>query len=141
MMNGSLDPQTTMAMAKPSGDYYVGANQTFVEVPYSPHGVIFSSLSTVAEEEYMSGSPDYLTHTCGFMMMEGFIIDPSQPIDTSCLQALAPLDFGPDNYMEMALSMYLFDTSDMFDGQAGDTAFATPLPRPIQPIRPLSPRR
>lgn len=137
MMNGSLDPQTTMAMAIPSGEYYTGANQTFVEIPYAPHGVIASSLTNAAEMDYLSGSGDYLMKTCGFMMMEGFVIDPSQPIDTTCLQDLSPLDFGIENYMNMALAMYLMNTNDMYDGIAGDTAFAAPLPPMVQPVAPL----
>jgi len=135
MMNGSLDPQTTMAMALPTGEFYTGAHQTFVEFPYAPHGVLASSLTADGEMELMMGSVDYLLSTCGFLMFEAFVTDPKIPLDMGCISELAPLDYGTSSYLSMGLAMYLLGTDDMYDGQAGSSVFPVPIPRMVQPLR------
>lgn len=136
MLNGTLDPQTTMAMAKPAGDYYKGANQTFVEVPEAPHGTLFTSFTPTTLYEYFSGSQDYFTTTCGYQMFEGFVFDPTQPIDKTCLGNLAPLDFTSTSDMNRAISSYLMGTEDMYEGEASPMSL---LQAPIRPANPLMP--
>ncbi|WP_437586128.1 hypothetical protein [Sorangium sp. So ce1000] len=43
-MNGLLDPQTPIDLAELSADKLTAPHQTFVAVPWSPHGVAFESL-------------------------------------------------------------------------------------------------
>ncbi|MBU1510339.1 alpha/beta hydrolase [Myxococcota bacterium] len=138
MLNGLLDPQTTLAMAVPARDYYTGANQTFVEVPYAPHGIAFVSFTDDAMAAYMQGSYEYLTMTCGFTMMEAFITDPTAAVDSSCLSALYPLEFSADSELNMALSSAYFGTSDMYEGSVQKSA-AAPFTPPLNPVR-TSPR-
>jgi len=138
MLNGTLDPQTTLAMAVPARDYYTGAHQTFVEVPYSPHGVAFVSYTDAAMAAYLQGSYDYLTLTCGFTMMEQFIADPAGAVDSSCLAQLYPLEFSSDSEINMALSSAYFGTTDMYEGSVQKSSSPAFVP-PINPLR-TSPR-
>lgn len=99
-MNGTLDPQTPIASAKALADRLTGPHQTFVTVPFCPHGVAFeSAVKTV------------IAPTCGLQMMTGFVADPTQPIDTTCLADLVPVTFAE----KPAVIQALFGTSDMWE--------------------------
>jgi pimeloyl-ACP methyl ester carboxylesterase len=79
--------QGTMDGVTPFGDLvkprYVGANQYFVEIPNASHVVVASS--PIADPGVAG---------CGLQVVLGFLANPSQPPDTSCIAALAPLDYG-----------------------------------------------
>src|SRR5207244_3130757 len=70
-----------------------GPHQSFVEFPGSPHGVIFNTP--------VNGGQDL---NCGVQVMLGFLRDPTAPLDTRCLAALAPVAFScPDWYPQQLL--------------------------------------
>lgn len=98
--NGTLDPQTPIGTAKVVADHLKAPGQTFVEVPYSPHGVAFESVVKTP------GAPP-----CGFQMMAGFIEDPKAPINTACLADLAPVGWNEDP----AIVTEFFGASDMWE--------------------------
>lgn len=135
MLNGSLDPQTTMAMAQPSGDFYQGPNQTFVEVPFSPHGTIYASFTAESLDSYMSGSEDYLTRVCGFRIMESFIRDPEAAPDTSCLADLVPVEFSADSMLNQGMSWSVFGTDDMYEGELVKAGLRHEMPPRLNPAR------
>ncbi|WP_437635376.1 alpha/beta fold hydrolase [Sorangium sp. So ce854] len=81
-MNGTLDPQTPIGKARAAADRLTAPHQTFVEVPFSPHGVAFESPVKTPGQA-----------TCGAQMMKGFIADPTAAPDTSCLGDLVPVQF------------------------------------------------
>jgi pimeloyl-ACP methyl ester carboxylesterase len=120
MLNGTLDPQTTLAMAQPSGDHYQGANQSFLAMELSPHGVIFSSQTWESIEGTLMGDLQgtiaAYTRPCGFQVMEGFVTDPTAPLDTSCLSDLYPLEFGTESTLNRLISLYLLGTEDLYEG-------------------------
>jgi len=82
LLNGTLDPQTPLSVAQPAGDYYRGAHQRFISIPYSPHNTLTQSLV------------DELGHTCGAALSAQFLADPNAMLDTSCLSAVLPLNFS-----------------------------------------------
>ena len=93
VMQGTLDPST------PHGDvvkrHYSGQNQYYVEVPLGGQGLTWPL-----------GSPmtDLTAPSCGWQVVQSFLADPTVPPDTSCIAAMAPLDFGnpPMEYMAVA---------------------------------------
>ena len=68
--------------ARATADRLTAPHQTFVEVPFSPHGVAFESPVKTPGQV-----------TCGAQMMKGFIADPTAAPDTSCLGDLVPVQF------------------------------------------------
>jgi len=102
-MNGLLDPQTPIGPAKATADKLTAPNQTFVAVPWSPHGVAFESPVKTA-----NAAP------CGTQMMAKFIADPKAPIDTTCLDDLVPVTWDEDP----AVISLLFGTTDMWENMA-----------------------
>jgi len=134
MFNGTLDPQTTLGMAQPTGDYYKGSNQTFVVMPDAPHGVVFTSLTIEGVSEYLTGSAEYLTSTCGYQMMQAFIADPTVAIDMSCMGELSPIDFSNTSEANEVLSYLVFGTDDMYDGTVEAGSYAQMPPRPVNPL-------
>jgi pimeloyl-ACP methyl ester carboxylesterase len=82
MLNGTLDPQTPLAVAQPLGEFYRGKNQHFVSIPYSPHNTLTQSLV------------DQAGNTCGAELASQFLVDPATALDTSCLSAVLPLNFA-----------------------------------------------
>jgi pimeloyl-ACP methyl ester carboxylesterase len=134
MLNGTLDPQTTLAMAQPAGDHYVGAHQTFVAVDYAAHGVLFASHTNASVQAMMQGSYDYMFEICGYRMFEGFVADPTAPIDTTCLADLYPLEFSAQSPMNQYLSSYLLGTEDMYEGGVTRTARPDRPPFALNPV-------
>lgn len=116
MLNGTLDPQTTLAMAEPAGAHYTGAHQTFVAIDAAPHGVLVSSQTYESVQAMFEGSIEYLTRPCGFRIMESFVADPTAAPDTTCLGELYPLEFGTASPLNRYVSAYLFGTEDMYEG-------------------------
>jgi len=81
-MNGTLDPQTPIETAVATANHLTAPHQTFVTVPYSPHGVFVESPVK---------TPGALP--CGLQMMNGFLENPEAEIDQSCLEDLVPVSF------------------------------------------------
>jgi pimeloyl-ACP methyl ester carboxylesterase len=99
-MNGELDPQTPIEKAKAVADNLAAPHQTFVSVPFSPHGAAFESPVKTANKP-----------TCGTQMIMSFMADPTAALDTSCLGDLKPVAFTEDP----AIVQALFGTSDMWE--------------------------
>jgi pimeloyl-ACP methyl ester carboxylesterase len=99
-MNGTLDPQTPIGKARATADHLTAPHQTFVEVPFSPHGVAFESPVKTP------GRP-----TCGAQMIKGFIADPAAAPDASCLGDLVPVQFA----LEPAEAHQFFGTADPWE--------------------------
>ncbi len=109
MGNGTLDPQTPPWLAAPAQTHFAGTHQYYYELPRSPHGVIMNS-------PVNSGG----TH-CFLQMMLGFMDAPTVAPDESCLNDIKPIEFSSSNP-----SLWLFDTSDMWENGSP----APPPPRP-----------
>lgn len=99
MLNGTLDPQTTMEDALPMGMRFTAPAQTFVTIDRAPHAILFSST-------YEPGS---LERTCGSDLMASFLDDPRAPLDTSCRTRTAHHRFDDD-----ALAGMLFGTTTLW---------------------------
>lgn len=80
-LNGELDPQTPYQTAATVAQHLNGPHQTYVQVPYAPHGVI------TASPVHTPGDP-----ACGMQMINGFLADPLASVDTACLTDLVPAD-------------------------------------------------
>jgi pimeloyl-ACP methyl ester carboxylesterase len=100
-LNGALDTQTPLANAERAAVELTARDQTFVAVPGSPHGVLFSS------QVKSPGAP-----TCGIQMLISFVSDPQAAPDTTCLNDLVPVDFSGG---DPVLLQQLFGTSDPWE--------------------------
>jgi len=130
-MNGTLDPQTPLETAIAAADHLTGEHQHFVTVPWSPHGVAYST--PVSTE----GAPP-----CGVQLIYHFVTAPQAEPDTSCLSTLLP-PFTPDP----AVDAQLFGSTDVWDNSPGEQPSAAPSQalagiqgRAFQ-VRPLSVQR
>ncbi len=104
MINGTLDPQTPLEIALPSAEHFNKANQTFIEFPQTPHGVIMSSL--------MNNLEGY----CGEIVIFDFLNNPTKKVDKSCVDNLYQLEFSSDSEVNIYLSNYFYETDDMWEG-------------------------
>jgi len=115
MLNGTLDTATPMAIAVEAREHLNGSAQRFLEIPWGAHGVI--GQSPVADPEKMP---------CGMQILLSHVRDPEAAPDTSCLDALLPVDFagyGDRFGVETALG-----TSDLWENGA-ETASVPSAPR------------
>ena len=103
MLNGGLDPQTTLEEAYPSKEKFNKDNQVFIEFPQTPHAVVFMS---------------YLPNQdlCGENIMMQFIQNPTKKIDKSCLNEILLLDFNPSTPFNKWNSKNFYGTEDMWEG-------------------------
>ncbi len=101
MMNGTLDPQTPLAVAERTGRHFNGDNQTFVVVPFATHSVL--------DQSPIERETDGTILTCGQLLVEQFLADPRASIDTSCTDDVMSPDFT-----NPALSEALFGLTDPF---------------------------
>lgn len=114
MMHGTIDPRTALSSATQVGEHFAGPHQTFVVLPRASHAVVINSPT-------IDGGT-----TCGLELLRGFLMDPRQPIDTSCVERIRPLDFQG----EPSATMTLLGTTDAWgDGDAP----TGPLPPPSAP--------
>lgn len=100
-MSGTLDAAAPISQAELAGVEFNAPHQTFVSVPWSPHGVVFFAPVKTP------GAP-----TCGVQMLASFVKDPKATPDTTCLDDLVPVDFSGG---ESALVEQLFGTSDAWE--------------------------
>jgi pimeloyl-ACP methyl ester carboxylesterase len=102
MLQGALDPSTPLFFAQDVGDHFTAEHQHWTVFPYSPHNVI-------------SGSPmshDYGAEHCGERLFYDFLSDPQGELDTSCVDAVATLDFEG-----LVYAPYIFGTQDYWDNK------------------------
>ena len=120
MMNGDLDPQTPIWVGSEAADHLNGEGQQFVTVPRSAHCVIRQTPPPAG-----GGMP------CGMKMFLGFVADPNQPVDTSCLASIPTETFTglPGN------NAYLLGTTDIWENRAA--ALVPPGPPPKRLARAL----
>ena len=85
MMNGTMDPQTPLESAEIVQQHFDGSHQHFVAMPFAAHTVFAQS---PVKSTY--GYP------CGFQMIEGFLTDPTGPLQDACLDDLRALSFQGD---------------------------------------------
>ncbi|MBN2693892.1 alpha/beta fold hydrolase [bacterium] len=112
MLNGTLDPQTPLEIALPAKDKFNKANQTFLTVPYSAHGVISQSVTI----DSLMGRDV----ACGEKIIFEFIDNPTKEVSTKCFEDLIPVEFGNSEFNQY-LSYYMFGTADMWEGSLGKT--------------------
>lgn len=82
MLNGTLDTATPMAIAVEAREHLNGSAQRFLEIPWGAHGVIGQSPMMDAEKM-----------PCGMQILLSHVRDPEVAPDTSCMDALLPVDF------------------------------------------------
>jgi len=108
-LNGDLDPQTPYTLADAIVPHLRGPGQSYIQVPYSPHGVAINS------QVQTEGSP-----TCGIQLMQQFIADPRHPPTTECLDDVVPVTFTA----VPGEAMFFFGQTDVWENPA---AAARPL--------------
>jgi hypothetical protein len=100
LMNGSLDPQTSLRESWPAGMHFTGPRQAYAVIERAAHGVIVQS-------PYVIGD---LSRTCGLDLMAQFVDDPGGGIDGTCVSRSTPIDFS-----DPATAMIVFGTSSIWD--------------------------
>jgi hypothetical protein len=130
-MNGTLDPQTPIETARAAEDHLRGEHQSFITVPWSPHGVVYSS--PVATP----GAPP-----CGVQLLHGFVTDPQAKPDTTCLSDLLP-PFATDPAVDAQLFGLIDawenpDPSDIAHPSAASTRDLAGINPHAFQVRPLS---
>ena len=115
MMNGTLDAQTPLVYALDAKSHYNGANQHLVVVPGAPHG-------SIGGEAWSQPSAP-----CSVQIVEGFVKDPSAPIDESCFTQADPVSFVTD----AATTQSLFGLGDPW----GDAPVPKPPPPPVKAMK------
>jgi pimeloyl-ACP methyl ester carboxylesterase len=98
MLNGTLDPQTPLAVATPTGEHFSGKNQHFIPIPGAAHPTLTQSPIDA----------DY--HTCGAELIRQFFDEPTAELDESCLDFVLPINFTGDT----DITSVLFGTSTPF---------------------------
>ena len=126
MLNGTLDPQTPIAIARPTGDHFTGTYQQFVEIPYAAHTTLTQS------------PIDANNNTCGAELIRQFLAEPTATLNTSCLDFVLPLDFSGS----LKLTQALFGTDLPFADsvpKSTNSVSAKPLTWLRWPMRQLGP--
>ncbi|MCP4675597.1 MAG: alpha/beta hydrolase [Deltaproteobacteria bacterium] len=119
ILQGGLDSATPLSLAMRVGDHFNGPNQTFAAFPFSAHNVVFGSPTG-----YEFDAPD-----CGASLYLDFLLDPTAPLDLSCIDQAVPPQFEGNVY----LSMLIFGTSDYFESDpkkaiSNDKLVIPPMP-------------
>lgn len=100
MMNGDLDPQTPLAVARELASHFEGEHQWFITVPRAAHAVTVRT--PVAD-------PDDIQ--CGMQLLLSFLADPTTEPDRSCLADIPPERFVGDP----ELNRLVFGTPDLWE--------------------------
>jgi hypothetical protein len=104
MINGVLDPQTTIEDARSFAAHFTGPQQYFVELPRTVHGAAITSATA---------APPADPAPCGAEIMRLFLQSPGTRPDTSCTEDILTGDgfsLGPE------VDEYLWGTSDIWEG-------------------------
>jgi pimeloyl-ACP methyl ester carboxylesterase len=112
LMHGGLD-FIPMADVQAAADQLVGPGFNFVPLPGAPHEAAFQS-------------PVVPMGLCGAQLLGQLLVDPNAALDTSCLMALAPLEFD----VPPQLATPYFGTPDAYEGDPGPTSMAAGSPSP-----------
>lgn len=96
MMNGTLDPATPISIQNGARTAFTGLHQTFVAIPRGSHGVLLNS-------------PIVGDVPCGTSLVVAFLTNPTAPLDTSCVDRVAPLKFD-----HAASTTNFFGTADLW---------------------------
>jgi pimeloyl-ACP methyl ester carboxylesterase len=96
MMNGSLDPATPLELAAEAAEHFAAPNQPFVVLPGAAHSW---------------DAPTSTGAWCSLLMFLDFALDPTVPVDQSCVTDIQPLAFDNDP----ALALGAFGTSDLWE--------------------------
>jgi len=110
LLNGTLDGQTHVDGVRSSVYHFRNERQHFVEVPYAGHSVLYTSAGRRGV-------------TCGMQLIANFFRDPAAAVDTSCVDAIGPLDFHGSS----AMAMELFGTADLWENETSSTLSLAPL--------------
>ena len=105
MLNGDLDPQTSLEMAYPSKEVFNKTNQEFIMFPQSSHGVIVNSLMNDLET------------SCGEIVIFNFFEHPTKKVDRSCMSDIQKISSSKDASFNVISSSYFFGTDDMWEGK------------------------
>jgi pimeloyl-ACP methyl ester carboxylesterase len=93
LLNGLLDPQTPHWWAEHEAQAFdtPGSGVTYVEIPYAPHGVIYTSPTTDDK-------------ICGLEMIARFFESNGTTVATSCLDRLLDIDFKGERELTKAVA-------------------------------------
>ena len=111
MINGTTDPQTPLEVAGKMKNHFTAPYQHFVTVPYATHGVLVNSPITIPPWTY--GGQE---QTCGSLLFGQFINDPHAALDTSCIEAVYPVNFDSTTKNNRLIGEKSFGTDDMWEG-------------------------
>ncbi len=100
MLEGRLDPATTLEMASRLKDHYTADAHYFLEFPFAAHNVV-------------SGAPMKDGKDCAEKIFVDFLKNPEQ-IDTSCMKNLQAIDFNGNS----EIAKVVYGTSDIFENTA-----------------------
>ncbi|HSO00685.1 MAG TPA: alpha/beta fold hydrolase, partial [Candidatus Nanopelagicales bacterium] len=104
MLHGTLDPQVPVSIAQEIASHYRAPGQSLVTLDPAVHGAVLGS---------PTASPPHTP--CGLSIWLGFLRDPTAPLDTSCVDELAPIPFaGTPELAERVLG-----TSDLWESPPG----------------------
>ena len=101
MMNGDLDPQTPLAVAREMASHFTGPHQQFVTVPRAAHAV------TVRTPVAPGATP------CGMQLFLAFLAAPEAPLDLRCLDEIPAESFVGDP----ALNRIVFGMDDLWENE------------------------
>jgi hypothetical protein len=92
VLQGTLDARTPYGSVEKA--HYSGPNRYYVEFPNGAHivGGFDPSAGYVTNQAPMADSS--VLYSCGWLVIESFLADPSKKPDTSCIAGMAPLGFG-----------------------------------------------
>lgn len=102
IVNGTLDPQTTVEGLLGIEEVFTHPAQSFVPIPWAGHLTLFSASLEAEREDPCVGS-----------LVREFFQDPSKAPDTSCIDSLVPPDLGSNPKM----AEYFFGTTDIWENE------------------------
>jgi pimeloyl-ACP methyl ester carboxylesterase len=103
MLQGGLDSATLLQKARVVEAQFTGEHQHWVELPTAGHTTLFSSPFVDESGERRS---------CGVRLLMAFIADPTAALDTSCVDAIEPLDFSGRN---LSLNRNFYGVDDAWE--------------------------
>lgn len=107
LLNGDMDPQTSVQFARFTKSHYPGDRQYLVELPTANHGTLMMTL--------LQGIDVNDVDTCAGRILFDFVDDPDRPPDTTCTNLMIRPDFsGASDQARDAASTY-FRTNSVWD--------------------------
>jgi pimeloyl-ACP methyl ester carboxylesterase len=115
MLQGALDPATSVYQAQKLETRFTGTNQHFVVFDQAPHNVTSSTPLTSDWEDH-----------CAQNLFLAFLKDPSGALDQSCVDQVLPIDFAGDP----SVSEAVLGTSDFWENTVQSGAPSEPSAAP-----------